>query len=102
MARPNGLALSGYATANTAQQGLAYERWGRCNAPYVSLDRVDVDGRITFTFSNWSTRQEVAQCLAEAGRGRDAVARAGGGATSRRSLPGGPGVRGSVDQSSTR
>jgi hypothetical protein len=65
-----GLTLGGCATAaNTAQQTLAYERWGRCNAPYVQLDRVDVDGRITFMFSNWSTRQEVVQCLAEAGRG---------------------------------
>jgi hypothetical protein len=56
------------AITNTPQQELAYARWAKCNAPYVSLDRVDVDGRITFKISNEGSRQAILQCLAEAGR----------------------------------
>src|ERR687892_2000417 len=67
------LALGACAIANTPQQDLAYERWARCNSPFVQLDRVDVDGRISFMFSNSSTRQEVLQCLAEAGRAGPAL-----------------------------
>jgi hypothetical protein len=37
--------------------------------PYTQLEGIDVDGRITFQFSNASTRQHVVQCLADAGRG---------------------------------
>jgi len=62
------LFLGACAIANTPQQDLAYARWAKCNAPYVSLDRVDVDGRITFKISNEGSRQQVLQCLAEAGR----------------------------------
>jgi len=63
------LALAACATvANTPQQNLAYERWAKCNAPYAQLERVDLDGRITFLISNSSTRQEVVQCLAAAGQ----------------------------------
>ena len=54
--------------ANTPQQDLAYARWAKCSAPYVSLERVDLDGRITFKISNEGSRQQVLQCLAEAGR----------------------------------
>jgi hypothetical protein len=54
--------------ANTPQQDLAYARWAKCSAPYVSLERVDLDGRITFKISNEGSRQETLQCLAEAGR----------------------------------
>jgi len=54
--------------ANTPQQDLAYARWAKCTAPYVSLERVDLDGRITFKISNEGSRQQVLQCLAEAGR----------------------------------
>ena len=61
--------LAACATANTEQQNLAYERWARCNAPYVQLERIDVDGRITFGYSNSSSRHEVLRCLADAGRG---------------------------------
>jgi hypothetical protein len=61
--------LGACATANTPAQSLAYERWARCSSPYVQLERVGVDGRISFMFSNPSGRQEVQQCLAEAGRG---------------------------------
>jgi hypothetical protein len=54
--------------ANTPQQDLAYARWAKCSAPYVSLERVDLDGRITFKISNEGSRQETLRCLAEAGR----------------------------------
>ena len=62
------LALVACASANTPQQNLAYDRWTRCNAPYAQLERVDLDGRITFLTSNSSTREAVLQCLAEAGQ----------------------------------
>jgi len=62
------LFLGACAIANTPQQDLAYARWARCNAPYVSLERVDLDGRITFRLSTAASQQEVPQCLAEAGR----------------------------------
>lgn len=62
------LAAGACATANTPLQTLAYERWARCNAPYVQLERVDADGRITFLSTNPSARAEVLQCLADAGR----------------------------------
>ena len=54
--------------ANTPQQELAYARWTRCNAPYTQLDRVDLDGRIIFLYSNPATRDEVARCLVDADR----------------------------------
>jgi hypothetical protein len=44
--------LGACAIVNTPQQDLAYARWAKCNAPYVQLDRVDLDGRIRFRFSN--------------------------------------------------
>jgi hypothetical protein len=62
------LALGACATANTPLQNLAYERWERCKAPYVQLERIEADGRITFLSSNSSNREEVLQCLADAGR----------------------------------
>ena len=62
------LFLAACAITNTPQQDLAYARWAKCNAPYVSLERVDLDGRITFRFSNTGGEQAVLQCLAEAGR----------------------------------
>jgi hypothetical protein len=61
--------LGGCATANTPQQDLAYERWGKCNAPYVQLQWIDLDGRITFRYSTEGGRQDVLRCLADAGRG---------------------------------
>ena len=60
--------LGACAITNTPQQDLAYARWAKCNAPYVSLERVDLDGRITFKISNEGSPQEILQCLAEAGR----------------------------------
>jgi hypothetical protein len=62
------LFLGACTLANTPQQDLAYARWAKCSAPYVSLERVDLDGRITFKISNEGSRQQVLQCLAEAGR----------------------------------
>ena len=62
------LFLGACGIANTPQQDLAYTRWAKCSAPYVSLERVDLDGRITFRFSTDGGRQAVLQCLAEAGR----------------------------------
>jgi len=61
------LVLGACAVANTPQQNLAYERWARCEAPYTDLQRVDLDGRITFLSDNSSTRDTVLRCLAEAG-----------------------------------
>jgi hypothetical protein len=62
------LVLGACATANTPQQNLAYERWAKCAVAYVQLERIGVDGRITFEVSNASDRHQVVQCLAEAGR----------------------------------
>lgn len=62
------LVLTGCAIANTSQQELAYARWATCNAPYAQLERVDIDGRITFLASNSATRQSVLDCLAGAGQ----------------------------------
>src|SRR2546426_8606952 len=45
------LFLRACAITNTPQQDLAYARWAKCNAPYISLEWVDLDGRITFRFS---------------------------------------------------
>jgi hypothetical protein len=59
--------LTACATANTPQQNLAYDRWAKCNAPYAQLERVDLDGRITFLSSNSATREAVVHCLVEAG-----------------------------------
>jgi hypothetical protein len=62
------LFLAACAVANTPQQDLAYTRWAKCDGAFVQLERVDVDGRIIFRFSNASAREEIVQCLAEAGR----------------------------------
>ena len=61
--------LGACATTNTPQQDLAYERWAKCNAPYVQLEWIDLDGRITFRYSTEGGREEVLRCLADAGRG---------------------------------
>ena len=60
--------LGACATANTPQQDLAYARWAKCNAPYVQLEWIDLDGRIRFRYSTEGGRQEVLQCLDESGR----------------------------------
>ena len=62
------IVLGGCAGGNTPLQDLAYERWGRCGSPFVELERIDPDGRVSFLYSNSSGRQEVLQCLGEAGR----------------------------------
>ena len=55
-------------TANTPAQNLAYDRWAKCHVPYASLERVDLDGRITFLASSSSDQEDVFRCLAEAQR----------------------------------
>jgi hypothetical protein len=60
--------LGACAMTNSPQQDLAYTRRAKCNAPYVQLDWVDLDGRITFRYSTEGGRQEVLPCLADAGR----------------------------------
>jgi len=62
------LVLGACAIANTPQQDLAYARWAKCNVPFAQLQRVDLDGRITFQFTSAPERQEILQCFAEAGR----------------------------------
>ena len=59
----------GACAANTAQQNLAYDRWAKCEAPYTQLERVDLDGRITFLASSSSGMEDVLRCLADADRG---------------------------------
>jgi len=60
--------LAACAVANSPQQELAYARWAQCNSPAGPLERIDLDGRITFKYSSAGGRQEVLQCLADAGR----------------------------------
>ena len=67
------LLLAACAIANTPQQELAYARWAECNSPAGRLERIDLDGRITFKYSSAGGRQEVLQCLAEAGRAGPAL-----------------------------
>ena len=62
------IALGACVSANTPLQNLAYERWSKCAVAYVKLDRISLDGRITFQVTSYSDRQAVVQCLAEAGR----------------------------------
>ncbi len=58
------LILGACAIANTPQQDLAYARWAQSG----HLERIDLDGRITFRFTSPGGREEIAKCLAEAGR----------------------------------
>ena len=62
------LALGACATANTPQQNLAYDRWAKCSSAYVQIQQIDLDGRITFLFTNSADRDQILQCLAEASR----------------------------------
>jgi hypothetical protein len=76
-ARGGAPSSGGVRIANTPQQDLAYARWAKCNSPSGTLERVDLDGRITFRVpSTASDRQEIVQCLAEAGQHRAARSRA--------------------------
>jgi hypothetical protein len=62
------LFLGACAIANTPQQDLAYARWAKCNSSFpLVLERVDLDGRITFWLSSGRS-EEVLRCLADAGR----------------------------------
>ena len=63
------LFLGACAIANTPQQDLDYARWAKCNSSFpVVLERVDLDGRITFWLSDGRS-QEVLQCLVAAAGG---------------------------------
>ena len=62
------LFLNACALANTPQQELAYTRWAKCNSTSGTLERVDLDGRITFRYTTAGDRQEIVQCFAEANR----------------------------------
>src|SRR6266852_6198597 len=62
------LFLGACGIANTPQQDLAYQRWAKCNSTSGTLERVDLDGRITFRYTTAGDRQEIVQCLVEAGR----------------------------------
>jgi len=62
------LLLGACAVANTQQQELAYARWAKCSSSAGQLERVDLDGRITFRFNRPGGRDEIKDCLAEASR----------------------------------
>ena len=62
------LFLAACAIANTPQQDLAYARWAKCNSTSATLDRVDLDGRITFRYTAPGDREEIVRCFAEASR----------------------------------
>ena len=62
------LFLGACVIANTPQQELAYERWAKCNSTSATLDRVRLDGGITFRYTGPGDREAIVQCFAEAGR----------------------------------
>lgn len=62
------LFLGACAIANTPQQDLAYARWTKCNSTSATLDRVALDGQITFRYTAPGDRETIVQCFAEAGR----------------------------------
>ena len=62
------LGLGACASTNTPQQDLAYERWAMCGSAFAQLEGVDLDGRITFFYSDAAGRQQILRCLDEAGR----------------------------------
>ena len=62
------LFLGACTIANTPQQELAYARWAKCNSTSATLDRIGLDGGITFRYSTPGDREEIVQCFAEAAR----------------------------------
>ncbi|HEY7040104.1 MAG TPA: hypothetical protein VID28_14685 [Methylomirabilota bacterium] len=56
---------------NTAEQEHANRRWRECAGDQrdVTLERVDTDGRIRFTYVALHARDRVLECLEAAGRG---------------------------------
>ncbi len=54
---------------DTPEQELANRRWKECTSGLrdVRLDRVDVDGRIRFTYVGMNERDSVLACLRAAG-----------------------------------
>jgi len=55
---------------DTAEQELANRRWRQCAEGLrdVKLDRVDIDGRIRFTYVALNERDRMLACLEAAGR----------------------------------
>jgi hypothetical protein len=75
-----GALLSGLAAGceyfrDSPEQELANRRWKECAAELrdVKLDRVDVDGRIRFTYVAGNERDHVLACLAATARGATAL-----------------------------
>jgi len=62
------LFLGSCAIANTPQQDLAYARWAKCNSTSATLDRVGLDGGITFRYTAPGEREDIVRCFAEANR----------------------------------
>jgi hypothetical protein len=60
---------------DSPEQELANRRWKECAAQLrdIKLDRVDVDGRIRFTYVAANERDRVLECLTAAGRGGTAL-----------------------------
>ena len=60
---------------DSPEQELARRRWKECAADLrdVKLDRVDVDGRIRFTYVAGNERDRVLACLSAAGAGGTAL-----------------------------
>ena len=60
---------------DSPEQELANRRWKQCAAELrdVKLDRVDVDGRIRFTYVAGNERDRALECLSAAGRSGTAL-----------------------------
>jgi hypothetical protein len=60
---------------DSPEQALAKERWKECAAELrdVKLDRVDVEGRIRFTYVAGNERDRVVACLRAAGESEGPV-----------------------------
>ena len=60
---------------DSPEQELANRRWKECAGALrdVKLDRVDVDGRIRFTYVAANERDRVLECLTAAARGGAAL-----------------------------
>ena len=60
-----GILVSGCAgLRNSPEQETAYERWA-----IVEIQRIDLDGRISFWYVVEPERRDVLECLGKAGRG---------------------------------
>lgn len=65
------LLLSGCASLkNTPEQDLALSRWSACQTRFSAtyLNRVQLDGRISFWYTGASDRERMLECLRQAGK----------------------------------